>query len=204
MYSQLDNYIQTCIEETNSLPLERKDTLDKISAYVTEKSKLESVVNLVFICTHNSRRSHLAQVWSYAAAAYYGKTLIRSYSAGTEVTAMNPRALAALIRVGFQETHEISEDENHQYLISYEDNAEPIKCYSKTYESEANPQENFAAVMVCDDAEQNCPFIPGADLRILLSYRDPKEADNTSEEIQRYDERCKQIAVELLYLMNRV
>lgn len=204
MYTQLDNYIQTCIEETKSLPLERRDTLDKISAYVTEKSKVESVVNLVFICTHNSRRSHLAQVWAHTAAAYYGKNFIRSYSAGTEVTAMNPRALAALIRVGFQETHEISTDENHQYFISYEDNAEPIKCYSKTYESEANPQENFAAVMVCDDAEQNCPFIPGADLRILLSYRDPKEADNTSEEIQRYDERCKQIATELLYLMKRV
>jgi hypothetical protein len=58
--------------------------------------------------------------------------------------------------------------------------------------------------MVCAEADKACPFVEGADLRIGLPYQDPKEFDNSPLEDTKYDERCKQIATEMFFVMDIV
>ena len=56
-------------------------------------------------------------------------------------------------------------------------------------------------MMCCGSADAACPVVMGASARVRLLYRDPKEADDTPEEAARYDERCLQIATEMLWMM---
>ncbi len=58
--------------------------------------------------------------------------------------------------------------------------------------------------MTCSDADENCPFIPGAEFRLPLTYEDPKEADDTPYEESRYDERVRQIGVEMMYVFQQL
>jgi hypothetical protein len=74
-----------------------------------------------------------------------------------------------------------------------------LTCFSKSYEDASNPQQGYCAVMTCSHADENCPLIPGAALRISLPFEDPKAFDGTNEETARYDECCRQIAREMLY-----
>ena len=86
----------------------------------------------------------------------------------------------------------------------YAENTKPIECFSKVYNADVNPQKEFAAIMTCSDAEENCPFIPGVELRIGTTYDDPKAFDNTELQDAKYDERCKQIALETLYVFSKI
>ncbi len=158
---------------------------------------------LTFICTHNSRRSHLAQIWAQAAAAHYGVPHVATFSGGTESTAFNPRAVAALKRAGF----DIPEPEaapNTRYRVAFSEGAEPLVCFSKVYTDAPKPAGEFCAVMTCSDADENCPMVAGAAARFAIPYDDPKAFDGTPQETEKYDERCRQIAREMLYLMSRV
>lgn len=202
MYQALTNYIKNVEEGTSHIPEERKMKLQTIAHYVREKQEAGEIVNMMFICTHNSRRSMLCQIWAAAAAHNYGIEQIHTFSGGTETTAFNPRAVAAVDRAGFR--IENTDSDNPRYRIFFADGVEPIECFSKTYDDSSNPQKNFAAVMTCSEADQNCPFIPGTSLRVSLPYNDPKEADGTPEETQIYDERCRQIATEMAYMMSQV
>lgn len=200
LYPDLDRYVAQLIEEANTIPAERKKLLTQLSSYI--KSKSEETVALNFICTHNSRRSHLAQIWAAVAAHYYGLDQIQTYSGGTEATAFNPRAVEALKRSGFQ--IRVPEGDNPHYLVSFNDDQPPLECWSKTFDDPVNPSEDFAAIMTCSHADENCPFIVGAKLRLPLTYEDPKEADDTPEETARYDERVRQIGRELFFAMQLV
>ena len=93
---------------------------------------------------------------------------------------------------------------NTTYHVFHDDNEVPSVCFSKTYDDFTNPQKEFAAIMTCSDAEENCPFIPGIELRISTTYDDPKSFDNTPQQDAKYDERCKQIALETLYVFSLV
>lgn len=203
MYPTLSNYIASVENGMAAIPQERKEKLNKIAQFVQTKKEAGEPANLIFICTHNSRRSHLSQIWSATAAAHYGiDEGINTYSGGTEATAFNPRAVAAIERAGFKVQN--PGGENPRYLVTYADNGQAMECFSKTYDDPANAAENFAAVMTCSDADKNCPFIPGASLRVAIPYVDPKESDGTEQEAATYDERCRQIATEMFYLMSQV
>ena len=172
-------------------------------AIIEDKIHKSETTNLLFVCTHNSRRSHLGQVWATVAAHYFGiPRYIRTFSGGTETTAFNPRAVAALRRAGFR--IEDKEGENPHYEVRFGENIESMECYSKRFDDVSIPVDNLVAIMTCSEADQDCPFIPGVDLRIALHYEDPKIADDTPEETARYDERCVQIAQEMFYLMSLV
>ncbi|NUQ23742.1 MAG: protein-tyrosine-phosphatase [Saprospiraceae bacterium] len=186
------------------IPADRREVLHNIAAYIRRQQAEGQPANLVFICTHNSRRSHLGQVWAAAAAHWYGVKDIQTYSGGTEATACNPRTVAALQRAGFRIENRDPDSDNPHYFISYAIDAEPAVCFSKVYDDAANPASQFAAIMTCSEAEQNCPFIPGAALRVPLTYNDPKEADDTPMEQLRYDERCRQIAAEMWCLFAQI
>lgn len=201
MYPKIRHYLQEAAASFSDISAERKKLLEEIAAAIRVAQEQEKTVRLTFICTHNSRRSHFGQVWAAVAAHYFSLKNIEIYSGGTEATAFNPRAVAALERVGFRV--ENPGGENPRYRLYFAEDADPLICFSKRYDDPANPQENFFALMTCSEADENCPFIPGAMRRFSLTYRDPKEADDTPEEAQRYDERCRQIASEMLYLMKK-
>lgn len=185
-----------------NIPADRRERLKEIAAFIRRQLDAGKPARLTFICTHNSRRSHLGQIWAAAAAHYFGLENVETFSGGTETTAFNPRAVAAIRRAGFRV--EAPGGDNPRYLVHMADEAPPLICFSKKFDDPFNPREDFAAIMTCSDADQNCPLVPGAGFRMPITYDDPKEADNTPEETHRYDERCRQIAAEMFFLFSRV
>jgi len=203
MKSSIKKYCDELIHEFNSISPERKKILEQISEYISSRKKQNKEINLIYICTHNSRRSHFGQIWAKVAAQYFNISHVNTFSGGTEVTAFNQNAINALLRIGF-DIQKRSEDKNPIYDVTFDDVQEPCKCFSKVYNDITNPQKEFAAIMTCSDAEENCPFIPGVDLRIGTTYEDPKAFDNTPKQDSAYDERCRQIAKECLYVFSEV
>lgn len=175
-----------------SAPRERE--LEKLAGFLRAQAARHEAINLVYICTHNSRRSHMGQAWAAVAAHHFAFSRVHTFSGGTEATAFNPRAVAAMRRAGFD--IDSPDGDNPRYLVGYAMDAEPLRCYSKIYDDEANPHSNFAAVMTCSSADAACPVVAGATLRIVTTYDDPKLSDDTPDETRAYDERCLQIAVE--------
>ena len=202
MYPDLEDYIAELESQFDSISEERKKQLLKLSGYIRKKNEKEEIPKLNFICTHNSRRSHLAQIWTAVAAHYYGIRGVETYSGGTEATAFNPRAVAAIERAGFEVKN--PGGENPRYEVKFSKGAEPLICFSKTFDDAFNPKESFAAVMTCSDADENCPVVPGAEFRIPITYRDPKESDGTDREAETYDRRCFQIGTEMFYMISKV
>lgn len=202
LHPDLQRYVNDrVIPAVAAIPAERKESLDQIAAFVKERKAASATADLTFICTHNSRRSHLSQLWAATAAWNFGQDHVRTYSGGTEATAFNPRAVAAVERAGF---HVVKpEGKNPVYEVSFTSDRNFEPCWSKKYDDAANPQKDFCAVMTCSEADKNCPIVFGALDRISLPYNDPKEADGTPEEAARYDERCLQIAAELWYVMQQ-
>lgn len=199
MYQKLKIYIAELESDFDSIPAERKEKLEKVAIYIRSKRNAGETAKLNFICTHNSRRSHMAQIWTTVASHHLGIENLETYSGGTEATAFNSRAVAALERAGFHIKN--SGGENPRYKVRLADDAEPMVCFSKEFGHEVNPQKSFAAIMTCSDADENCPFVPGAEFRQAITYRDPKESDGTVREKEVYDERCRQIAAEMFYMI---
>jgi arsenate reductase len=203
MYTTIKSYCDTLTQQFDAISVSRKNLLEKISDYIRAKNSENKPINLVYICTHNSRRSHFGQIWCAVAANYYHITDVHTFSGGTEATAFNINAINAIKRVGF-DVKKTDDKINATYHIYFDDVENPIECFSKVYDDLKNPNKDFAAIMTCSDAEENCPFIPGVELRIGTTYNDPKEFDNTPLQDVKYDERCKQIALETLYVFSLI
>ncbi len=183
--------------------VERQAVLQPLVDYISAKIISQDPIHLTFICTHNSRRSHLGQVWAQVAAAYFGVKNVSCFSGGTETTACNPRTIAAFERAGLKVT-KTTESENPIYKISFDASSQPIIAFSKVYDQAPNPSQGFAAIMTCDHAEANCPFISGAEKRLPIMYIDPKVSDDTPAESATYDARCRQIAREMKWVFDQV
>ena len=203
MHLELNKYIEARLSETALIPADRTQLLDQLAALIDQRIAAGEPCKLTFICTHNSRRSHLCQLWAAAAAAHFGHENVQTYSGGTEATAFNPRAVAALQRAGFR-TVQTTRDANPVYHVRYGENATPMTCFSKVYDQAPNPKEAFIAVMTCSHADKACPLVSGALTRVAVTYEDPKIADNTPDEAATYDERCAQIAREMLYVFSKL
>jgi len=180
---------------------DRKAILQVVVDYIKSQRGNEDPVKLNFICTHNSRRSQLAQIWARTAAYYY-KTDVESFSGGVEVTEFNRNAIEALENAGFAAIR--NGKVNPHYLIRFSSGTEGIIAFSKLYDDAVNPTSGFAAVMTCSDADETCPFIPGAEARIPLLYEDPKEFDKTPLMVEKYQERSRQIATEMFYVFSQL
>lgn len=198
---QLQAYVAKAELLAADLSIERTEKLQVLADYISERKNGGAPIQLNFICTHNSRRSHLGQLWAAVAAHVHKIENVRTFSGGTEATAFNPRAVAAVERAGFRVKNPAGE--NPRYEVHYADEEPASVCFSKCFDDPVNPSTDFAAVMTCTDADKNCPAILGA-TRISLPYRDPKEADDTPLEAERYDERCLQIATEMLWVFEQV
>ncbi|MEL6393160.1 MAG: protein-tyrosine-phosphatase [Bacteroidota bacterium] len=216
-YSTLTSLIERLNNEHHLIAGDRKDLLKQLADYI----KSHKQAQLVFICTHNSRRSHLAMIWAAVGASFFGlapleqssgpgkvessprpsSTGVRTFSGGTEATAMNPRIVRALRQAGFQvsTSDESTDPSNPSYLVSFSEDKEHLTCFSKKYDHPYNPENHFAAIMVCSSADADCPFVPGADFRLALPYQDPKRSDNLPAEVQTYQTSLEEIGREILY-----
>lgn len=203
--ANMNQKLQKTIQKALELPINdsRLPALQELIDYIKDRSKGEGEkpINLNFICTHNSRRSQFSQIWARTAAAYYGVSVF-CFSGGVEVTAFNERAVDSCRRLGFEVKPE-SKGKNTVYRVLI-DEFNSIRAFSKVFDHIDNPQENFAAIMTCSQADENCPFIPGADARIPLRFEDPKAFDGTEIEADKYDERNLQIASEMLYTFRHI
>ncbi len=203
LYAPVAKNIETFIKEFDQIPEDRKKALKKLALFVESKVKAGEKAELIFICTHNSRRSHISQVWAQTAAAYYAVPNVTTYSGGTEATAFNPRAVNAMEEAGFK-IKKASEGTNPIYEVRFADDANAVKAFSKKYDSEENPKSGFGAVMTCSQADQNCPVVAGATVRIAIPYDDPKEFDGTPQEAGKYTERVHQIGREIVYAFSLI
>ncbi len=165
----VEDTIKQILQQFEKIPVERRQILTKLSTFINQHAQ----ANLIFICTHNSRRSHMAQIWAETAASYFNIPNVYSYSGGTEATAFNPRAVHALRSIGFK-IDQTSVDSNPHYVIRYSDDQPALEAFSKKYDDARNPQRDFAAIMTCTHADENCPVVVGASARISLPYDDPK------------------------------
>ncbi len=195
--------IQGVISQLNLTAIadERKKTLQPLIDFIQTKVDREEAIRINFICTHNSRRSHLSQIWAQVGAAFFNIPNVHCYSGGTEETALFPKVAETLSNQGFT-IFKIAESDNPVYAIKYDANAMPIIGFSKKYDSPFNPSSAFAAVMTCSQADAGCPYIAGAEERIPITFEDPKVSDNTAEQTQVYTERSLQIATEMLYVFS--
>jgi arsenate reductase len=182
---------------------ERKELLQLLIEFIQNKINNDAIINLNFICTHNSRRSHLSQVWAQTLAHYFNIKNVFCYSGGTEATALFPSAAEALQSSGFK-IDRLSSESNPVYAIKFSKVTHPVIGFSKTFDANFNPASEFAAIMTCSSADKGCPFILGAEKRIPLTYEDPKAFDNTPQQAEKYLERSLQIATELKYVFSNI
>lgn len=201
LFTDINNTIDTFNFE--SISAERKTILQPLIDFIQSKVATNQDIRLNFICTHNSRRSHLSQIWAQTAAAYYKIKNVFSYSGGTEATALFPMVAQTLTKTGFQ-IKTLSEGNNPVYSVKYNENDHPLICFSKTYDDAFNPQSEFAAILTCSSADNGCPFISGAEKRIPITFEDPKAFDNSPLQAEKYQERSIQIATELFYVFSQV
>lgn len=189
--------------DTTTISEERKQTLQPLITYIQQKVLNNATIRIHFICTHNSRRSHLAQIWAQTMAYYFNIKNVFCYSGGTETTALFEMITNTLLKNGF-EIEKLVKSSNPIYSIKYTDNEIPIIGFSKKITANFNPKSNFVAVMTCSQADEGCPFVIGAEQRIPITYEDPKIFDNTPQQQQKYNERSLQIANEMKYVFSQI
>lgn len=201
LFSEIEQVIEELKPQT--ITSERKAVLQPLIHFIQAKVANHLEIRINFICTHNSRRSHLSQVWAQTMANYFNVRNVFCYSGGTEATALFPMVAETLQNSGFQ-IKTISENENPVYLIKYSDNEHPIIGFSKKLDDHFNPRSEFAAIMTCDSANEACPIVLGADTRIPITFEDPKAFDHTPQQAEKYHERSLQIATELFYVFSQI
>jgi len=199
----LQSTIARLSEEFNQISSGRKELVSALVAFIQTRKKQGLPVCLNFICTHNSRRSHIAQLWAQAAARYYQIPDVYCFSGGTEATSFNPRAIKAMREAGFSIVP-VTDGDNPFYNVRFTESGEGLSVFSKRYDDPFNFRGDFAAVMTCSHADENCPLVPGAIVRIALTYDDPKDFDGTPQEGSKYTERVHEIGRETLYAFSQV
>lgn len=201
LYTEIENTIQSF--DFKQISEERKGVLQPLVDFIQNKANSRQEIRLNLICTHNSRRSHLSQVWAQTAAAYYAIKNVSCFSGGTEATALFPMAAETLALSGFK-VKTLSDGKNPVYTIKFSANELPVIGFSKTYDDDFNPERGFAAIMTCSQADGGCPFIAGAEKRIPITFEDPKVSDGTPQQKQIYQERSLQIGTEMFYVFSQI
>lgn len=199
VFEAISNVINSL--EIASISEERKEILKPLIDYLNDKIKTNQPIRLNFICTHNSRRSHLSQIWAQTMAALYNINNVACYSGGTEATAMFPKVGETLRNQGFK-IDKLSEENNPVYSIKFSKNEPAVIAFSKQFSDDFNPASEFAAIMTCSSADEGCPMVFGCDKRIAITYEDPKKSDGTPHQTETYLERSLQIATEMKFVFS--
>lgn len=203
LYPILFEYARDLYPDYKRIPEDRRYYLEAVAEYIREKKALSSPAALLFIGTNQSTRSIMAQVWARAAAHYYGFDDAEYFSGGINEGPISVNTIKSLERAGFI-IYKIKEGGKIYYQVKYSYNLKPLLIYPKKVDDRPNPISNFMAVMVCPNAAQNMPFVKGTRSRIEIFYNDPLGFDGSEEEVQRYDEVNRQIALEMFYLFSKL
>ena len=203
LFPELSAFIRSLDENEKLISPERRNTLEHISAFISNSIRKGKTVRLVFICTRNSERSLFAQALAQAAAFWFGVDEVECYSGGIRATVASPQAVAGLRRAGFRVGIALK-GKNPHYRLGFAEGELPVIAFSKAFYSPVNPTEGFVAIMACEQANEDCPYVPGAALRLALPFTDPGFSDGSSEEKQVYDRCCRQVATEMLYIFKAV
>ncbi len=201
---KLQQFCKALEQEFLQISGQRKEALQELSDYLLQKLSAQETPQVIVICTHNSRRSHIGQLWLAIGADYFELPTIQTYSGGTEATAFDFRVVKAFRRVGVRIATTDLTASNPVYQVSWNNQMKPYKAFSKAYQSAPNPTKDFAAVMVCTEADAGCPVVSGCDFRLALPYADPKMFDDTDREEDAYNERVHQIGREILFVLHQV
>jgi len=201
MFDNLSKTIKVISEQVVSS--ERQEILQPLIDFIQSKVSQGKTIRLNFICTHNSRRSHLSQIWAQTMAFHFGVKDVFCYSGGTEATAMFPKVAETLTNQGFA-ILKLSQESNPVYAVKYNENEPAIICFSKKFDDDFNPIREFAAIMTCSSADEGCPFIAGADVRLPIRYDDPKAFDGTDVMNVKYAERSLEIASEMYFVFSKI
>ena len=183
---------------------------DRLATWLSANYQPGKPLSVIVVCTGNSRRSILGSSMGNLAATYYGLDDIRFYSGGTDPSAFNKRTIAALKEIGFDIATTGSEARrggpetpNPSFRVGWGQGLEAVE-FSKHYADQSNPQQDFAAVMVCTEADEGCPVVEGAGLRISMPYQDPKAYDDSPFEAAKYAERRDDIGRLMLCVLCQV
>ena len=197
---QLHQLLKQLGKEREHISGTRIAKLRRIADVISIGLREANPLTVVFVCTHNSRRSQLAELWFRTLSTVYGLEDITVASAGTEATAFNEKMIHALELAGFE--FQISGNSNnptyHQLTADHNITGPPM--YSKTLEQAFTRPVHGVAIMVCDSAADVCPHVPNIRYRAELLYKDPKISDDTPEEAAVYDARVREIGREMLFL----
>ena len=200
--SGVKNFFENSHRNRN-LDDKRKDLLKGIAKSIAEiYTSNNGKISVNFICTHNSRRSQLGQVWTFFAANYFDLN-ITSYSGGTEVTAFHRNTVMTLKEVGFTFNVEEFSHQNPVYQVSFNETSDYILGFSKTYDHQIN-EAPYVAITTCNSADQNCPYIAEATKRFHLPFVDPKFSDNTEDQQKIYLKTNAEVASEIYYIFDLV
>lgn len=199
----LTNQISIIKGQLEKIPESRKDLLTSLAQRISQHLSDDKRLGLVFVCTQNSRRSFFSETWAQLAIEHYklGKKL-QAFSAGSEATAIHPNTLNTLQSQGFD--LEIGAGTNPIIKVFTDRQSPLLLSFSKSLENQTLPKENFVAIMVCSDADKNCPFVPGAILRQPVTFDDPKVSDGTSSQKETYETRSLEIASHMFYLLSEI
>lgn len=201
LHQHLLHSVETLLGRAHTITEERRQTLQVLADRIATAHRAVGAVQVLFICTHNSRRSMMAQLWAAAGAHYFGLRWLHAESGGTEVTALHPNTAAAARRFGFEIT---PEGDGHAYLCNTSPSAQSLRLWSKLFSQAIEPDKMPVAVMTCSEADGGCPFVAGASARISLPYADPKSADGTDDSHAAYDSAMEIIGKEILFTLSRV
>lgn len=198
----LVDYISERLNEFSQITRGRRRSLERLAALISGRAPAGSDKLIVFFCTHNSRRSQMAQIWAATAAHHFAVKGVIFQSAGILATKVDRRTIETLERVGF--ACKRADGHNPLYTVQIGNPRQRIRLSSKTLPNSYQRPTNFIAVMTCSDADRECPIIDGASNRLTLCYDDPKVADGSPREADVYDQCCRSISRDLLYAFSRI
>lgn len=201
LYPTLQKHCEEYLALTNWTAITRPKTLQRLVDYLTLRLKAGQAAQVLVVCTHNARRSQIAQYWLAVGAAYFGLETLFVYSGGTEVTAVHPHTAAALQRMGLSVVPTDVSLNNPPYQVRWNDTMQALPAYSKHYKDALLLEQDFVALLVCDT--EACPHIPGAVDHIALPYEDPSIWDHSPEQMHYYDQTVRSIGMELLWVLQQ-
>lgn len=199
LYPIINEYVKGFSKEFRKIPEDRRFRLNEIVYFLEEQKENKAPRQLVFMSTNQSSVSQMVQVWSKAAAYYYGFTNFQSFSSGLKPDKISVNTIVTLEKAGFI-AYKTDIDGIDVYRVKYSYNLAPVIVFPKKIGHVKNPYNNFMAVIVDDNAEINITNIDGTYNRLLLEYTDPVGYENSDQEIQMYDGSCRKIAVEMFYV----
>ena len=197
-FPAITNHLKSIATDGKSIASIHEKAQKELAKVIVEQYQQGKELSIILVCTGNSRRSMMGAAMGNASAAYHGLSDLRFYSGGTTPSAFNSRSIRALKEIGFkiEPTGEKAKlgpngEDNPFYQVSWvKDQGWNCIEFSKHYNDPKNPQKDFIALMVCDEADSTCPVvIMGATKRIPVPFADPKAFDGKPEEAAKYSER---------------